>query len=663
VFNPRTSNLIPYAWALVEMNSDFEVTDKQVLLDIPYSSPQKTNIDIGSKFVKTLIQLSPNEHQIKYLIGYNNSRFDNFVLLKDSLNEGAYISNVRFNGNSVTSMSIKGFRVRDLCRILNSSLKKACEGFKCNVMKGELDHDEIQSVYMNSAIYGAETFKEYLVQNKDKIEEYVLKDCISLSELFVRARKEFSMLTDTYIEDHMTLAGMSYHIFKSYLPFEHCAIPILDRTQDTFIRKAMYGGRAQIFHVKEVKQILACIDCVSLYPFIMLNREYPIGNYNYTNKYVKGKIGVYNVIIHSQPLLPSGLNIIPYRSEKNTQALSWNCREELDVVLTSVDIDCLLKHASNITIKGGIYWENSTSDLFYLYFKDIVAMKKLQDEYKKNKDSTYNPALRECCKIIMNALSGKLAQRVFEYEKCLIKNQKELNLFKKRIRQDTQKYISIGSAKIAMGKKNDIKPNMPTIWGILIYSYSRSYMYNTILSKVNKKEIYGTDTDSAFITYDAYLSLKNSYSNIFGNDFGQFKEEILDLIEPGEKGPYGVFVAPKCYCFYKIGQDGEEQIIKARFKGVNVNKDKLISDMTLTNKIKDNDLDVKQLHNIYFSENAVKVGIETFRKLTEGQTVSILCSNLEKKIANFITNEALFLKQRFLLKEISQYNIDGNYYC
>lgn len=655
VFDPRTSFLMPYAWAFVEMNDNFEITNRQVLVG-------DLSDNIGTKLVRLLKQLAPNENQVKYLIGYNNSRFDNFVLLKDALNENAYISNVRFNGNSITSMSVRGFRVRDLCRILNTSLKKGCESFKCDVIKGELEHDEVQNAYM----YG--NFKEYLKTNNTKIFEYVLKDCVSLSELFVKTRNEFSCLTDTYIEDHITLAGMSYHIFKSYLPFEHCAIPILNRTQDTFIRKAMYGGRAQIFHSKEIKQTLACIDCVSLYPYVMLNREYPIGNYRYADDYVKNKIGVYNVVIHFQPF-PL---IIPYRNQDKKKPLDWNYAGELNVVLTSVDIECLLKHGSKISIKGGIYWEESTSDLFHLYFKDIVTMKKLQDMYKKNKDPRYNPALRECCKIIMNALSGKLIQRLFEDVKCLIRNEKELNSFKKNIRQGTEKYISIGSAKIAAGKKNDIKPNMPTIWGILIYSYSRSYMYDNVLSNINPDEIYGTDTDSAFLSYDAYSKLPK---NIFGEEFGQFKEEILELVNHNEgEGPYGVFVAPKCYCFYKVNRDSKEEIIKARFKGVNIEKDKVIIDYNLKGKaliedIKNNKLDAKKLHDIYFEElasehNVVqKISIDTFRKLANGHTILILCSSLQKKVADFWRNEALSLKQRFLLKEISRSNIEGEYYC
>jgi len=185
-------------------------------------------------------------------------------------------------------------------------------------------------------------------------------------------------------------------------------------------------------------------------------------------------------------------------------------------------------------------------------------------------------------------------------------------------------------------------------------------MYNTILSKVNKEEIYGMDTDSAFLSYNAYQSLPE---NIFGDEFGQFKEEILHEVQNDEKGPYGIFVDPKCYCFYKIDSQGKETIIKARFKGVNIKKDKVIADPSIANQIKKTQINCIELHKLYFDENAVKIGIHTFRELVSGQTVSILCSNLEKKIADFIKEETLMLKQRFFLKDISKNNIEGEYYC
>ena len=63
------------------------------------------------------------------MIGFNNSRFDNFILLEnifnyDMLNDviicNNKILNIKFGGRNLTY---------DLCFILNCSLKNACESF------------------------------------------------------------------------------------------------------------------------------------------------------------------------------------------------------------------------------------------------------------------------------------------------------------------------------------------------------------------------------------------------------------------------------------------------------------------------------------------------------------------------------------------------------
>ncbi|KAJ2085148.1 hypothetical protein IW138_006471, partial [Coemansia sp. RSA 986] len=53
-------------------------------------------------------------------------------------------------------------------------------------------------------------------------------------------------------------------------------------------------------------------------------------------------------------------------------------------------------------------------------------------------------------------------------------------------------------------------------------------------------QLYGMDTDSAFITVSSLKMLKDKTPGIFGDKFGQFKEEIFEEA-------YGIFVKPKCY--------------------------------------------------------------------------------------------------------------------
>lgn len=59
------------------------------------------------------------------------------------------------------------------------------------------------------------------------------------------------------------------------------------------MRASIFGGRSQIFQSCEVKdREIESIDCVSLYPHVMITNSYPIGQCVLTDKYVEGKIGV-----------------------------------------------------------------------------------------------------------------------------------------------------------------------------------------------------------------------------------------------------------------------------------------------------------------------------------------------------------------------------------
>lgn len=97
----------------------------------------------------------------------------------------------------------------------------------------------------------------------------------------------------------------------------------LNKDEHDFIRSALTAGRSEAINgMLHSKEITEGIDVVSLYPSItgacsdekgILGFEcrYPYGNPVKTDKFVKGKIGFYNVTIHGQK---EGVhNVIPRR--------------------------------------------------------------------------------------------------------------------------------------------------------------------------------------------------------------------------------------------------------------------------------------------------------------------------------------------------------------
>ncbi|KAJ1903261.1 hypothetical protein LPJ81_003153, partial [Coemansia sp. IMI 209127] len=213
VFDPTTMEIQPYAYAIVKCDHKFKMLDTR--WDI--------GMDCDKHLSNYLFSESPTEDETKYLIGYNNSRFDNFILLRHSLKHNNFVGRARFAGNTIVSASINGFVVRDLCRIVNMSLDKACKAFNIELPKltGAVKHHEVQMRFMDGVL------DSYLVQMHDTIRKYVVRDCESLSQLYKVTRNTMNQLINLKVEDHYTLAGMTYAAFTNMT--EKKQLPVLSK--------------------------------------------------------------------------------------------------------------------------------------------------------------------------------------------------------------------------------------------------------------------------------------------------------------------------------------------------------------------------------------------------------------------------------------------------
>jgi hypothetical protein len=584
-YNPATLELEVYAFCMLKFNHNRVLEDKYV---------GTTNL------VDVLMKMHDDDKS--YIVGFNNSRFDNFILIEDMINHGFLMNNVIIANNSFLSFTTRGFISRDLCRILCTSLKSACESFKCEMSKLDFDHAVVQQ-HRNTG-----DFNNYFAKHKEQIFEYVAMDCHALAELFFKSKDAVDRLSNLKLETYPTIGSLTYNAFKNSINIK---MPIVkDMLIDDFIRSSIIGGRAEI--VKGEFDDISSIDVTSLYPFVMLNNLYPVGQPVITNEYKSNKIGVYNVTILSQPTP----NIIPNKDDSGK--LNWKYTGEIKRVLNSVDIDCLLRYGADVVIHKGYYWESSEPNIFNDYFDKLMAEKKQQDFYKSTNDKRYNAALRELCKLLMNALSGKLAQRKYESMSMFIQNNKQRNAFENKVDKDTIKYYVGKNYIIAEGHRMKTSVQNPVIWGSLIYAYARTYMYDKVLSKV---KVYGMDTDSAFIQHEDIAKL----GDVYGDEFGKFKIET--------QRHEAILVAPKCYVFFS---DGE--IIKQRFKGVNTSKDKLI-EKEIT--------DINEIHDYYFNDDN-HIDIQTYRTMLT-KNISILTSSLNKRI-HASNKLPLSLIQRFSTK-------------
>ncbi|KAF9118503.1 hypothetical protein BGX30_004529 [Mortierella sp. GBA39] len=141
----------------------------------------------------------------KYLIGFNNSGFDNFLLVQQAVYSNLHVKNVMVDaGNRLLSMTMSHFKVFDLYRVLMMSRKKAY---------------------------------------------YSLRDVESLRELFFKVKSVVANMTSLVLEDELTIASMTYKAFLASLDEETKEnLPIVDLAMDNTIRMATVGGRTQVFH-------------------------------------------------------------------------------------------------------------------------------------------------------------------------------------------------------------------------------------------------------------------------------------------------------------------------------------------------------------------------------------------------------------------------------
>lgn len=636
-------------------------------------------------FIDWLIQeADPDKDNL--LIGYNSSRFDNLFFIEGLLKKNLINSNSLFlSGNSILGLKFDTFRCIDLCRILCTPLKTACEEMKMEVSKGVLSHSEVQHAYYNGK------FEELLQQRGQEIIEYNIKDCTCLAALYVRTRKEINSMLGRFLyredrdgnktrktlDDYMTVSSITYDAWTNIC--KEVTIPS-DYQVWCHMRKAVYGGRSQIFRKGVHHGLFQSVDAKSLYPFVMIGFQYPIGKEIETEAYVEGKMGIYKCVIKSQPKV----NIIPLRTK--AEPLNWEYEGEIKTWLCTVDIDCIRRHGGEVEIGKGYYWEESSDKVFDI-LKVLKDFKTQQDNYNKQNSDLYNPAFRQLSKQFLNSLSGKVSQRIHSSSTSIITNMKDEAKFSSKHENIIIHPCFKSNSAILTGDKKDIsyvKSAKTVHIGVFIYAYARTHMYDSLISKLGSNQ-YGTDTDAIHIDENKFnIANERGYGKFnLGGEFGDFEKEINFKAHTY----YGV--APKCYGMFgdanevvvegkpeyckkceeteerrkKYLEDSERVYgyvgpycyhnSKLRFKGVG-KKDKIL-DMSKEDFMKLTTIEKTELYH----KLKPALGDQTlYARLCAGEDANIVCSQLRKTINNNDTDMDTFnINQVFMFKTIKGINV------
>ena len=634
IIDREWSYVKPYAVSAIVYDDDEVEIKRYTKLSVKSQEIKEFVVDIIRQ------EKATSEDENVYLIGFNNANFDNFLLYELAVEFGVSHSEPFVARSALLGLKIEGIEVKDLLRFVMKPLKEACEDFGCKLGKGELKHQDVQLVYYQ----GDRVFEEYLRREDKRIREYVEMDVESMMELFFKCKKAYHEMTSLHIEDYMTLAGLTYEAFQRSLPEEVWDNrPKMTKALEEYIRAATYGGRSQVFKPKShTKKRVAEGDVVSLYPYVMVENLFPMGEEKRTKRYIPGKIGVYRVKILKQP----ALKVIP---QKQTSSYNWTCSKEFDATVGNISLEDIKAHGGKFEVVDGVYWEESR-DIFSAYINPLYEVKRAQDAYKEAGDKRYNPSLRNIVKLLMNALSGKVIQRTYTEHVRIIETRKQWEAFRRKV--DTSKkhqiYVQSNTAYVVGTLKEEaIRRDIPIIWGVMIYEYSRSYMYNKIYTQV--PDIIFTETDS-FVTRLRYIKRDmKSRPWMYGDKMGQLTTKFHTT------KTYCVSVTKKCSCLYDAKT---KEILKGTFKGVNRTKDKVVDEEVYKSLATD-----RAKFEYYHDKTKGKpVGLSTYLDLTEGKNITIMCGQLARKLRPNANIEPLaHIVQVFRLKHFPRDDDDSDY--
>jgi hypothetical protein len=561
--------------------------------------------DCGRKFIEWFLDYSLDK--VCIFIGFNNTNFDNFLMLEEFLKyndetDGEIkISDIFYNGSQLLNFKIAGqHSFFDIRKHLVGSLKSNCNAFKIeSCAKKDCDHAEMQRLHQEGKLI------EY-INTDEKLKEYNEYDVLATAVLYRRYVNALDSIEATRpyaqsIFSTKTIGSLIYKVFEDNKKKLNFDLPKLEYQQYDDLQKSKIAGRVEMFNgVQKVQERLVSTDVCSLYPFVMsvLDCYYPCGKELIEVDEYQGddKIGFYYCDIDQSCLKGKDLpNIYAKKCELEND---WGTEEVLtNYLISNVMIGLLRKFGCSVVIRNGfVFPQKKKSCEMFGFLLDFMKAKNEQDlEGKKDKkglDNTYNPALRETLKLLMNSLSGKVIEGLHTEKTVDVDTVSEY--LKLADKAKSINFINSVGGKLFLTYEVDAeqickKQQRPIYLGVLIYDYAKRYMYENSYSKIGKSRLLYTDTDASKFRHSDFVNWKNwidtnnvivphwaevedidsryKTHRIYDSNskvFGSFEDELEDCV--GDE--YLFYCLEKKSWLYAYKTEGNFHS-KYRFKGLN----------------------------------------------------------------------------------------------
>lgn len=601
-----------------------------------FMCPARDNVDTGGHvdIIGEFVDWLDFNICCKYrviLVAFNGAKFDH-IFLTDKLAKRRYLipkTVMAVNNSVLTATTWSGMRLWDLSKILIGSLDSCCRSFKTSYQKvSGFDHHLPQKAYQDDLL------DQWVTDNYDKLREYNFTDCLALLELTFKAENAARELSKELtgkpisITNTVTASSFAWKIYDTLhrksnpkvskakgksktakqdtsklleatikklrdevTPTAHLAtsakldpLPEPPKTYKAYkeIRSSLIAGRTQNLHERPIKLEgnFTMLDISSSYPNVMRNEVFPTGECVETSHEVPNCLGVYRCVFDQLALLdkkmPDGRpfpTIIPLRLE--SKALNWSYYDEIECWLTTPDIESLRSEGVEVDVFEGYYWTGKTSNLFKDYIDPIYALKQKLDSAAGTPEA--NPAKREFCKLLMNALSGKVAEKCH----CFSVSTLSEDAYSTQTILSDLNYASVkygfgqwGNAVYIEGKVRDDRLEdkymealskgkvKPAVVAGYIYAYARRNLYRAL-----KYGGHYCDTDSVVLDWDNYVKFRDDFPELMvkADQLKQLGQWEMENVQDGTVPYHFYAIAPKQYALIPTSGRGKGKI---RTKGI-----------------------------------------------------------------------------------------------
>jgi hypothetical protein len=568
---------------------------------------------------------------------HNGGRYD-WLFVHRYLMEHNLLSQCRVvrGGGRYYEIVYRGiFVFRDSLNFMMGSLDRLGQDFKVETLKGVFPYEYLQRCSMIEDVLDGEACVRsalppsmfQLSQKVDGPMGLVVKRAMTEEEYvdFMSSRGwryDVKVETCKYLADDIKCLSQVMECFRNgwqempYQPelFQYCTIgqmchtyflqrfldpgtyPTLDVMEDAFIRRALFGGRTEVFQrCVTTPERIHYVDVNSLYPFVMESRFLPSGDPVWHFCADDERVPLFRASAYRIKLVTHGdldsvkerLNacdlslygffevdvqcaqdmhypVLPERV--NDKNMFTNCFKT-KMVYYSEELKFAIARGCRVVRVHA--WSQWVPRKVYSRCIQVLKAEKMRGEGKDVHGNLIpgapkNPSLRAAAKTAQNALYGKSIQYINESVQ-IVDNQDDLFKLVRTAESDVsvQPIYRSGDLDIVevvvKPHKPRVQPRSCSAIGTAILAEARMVLYTYFeeVSKVGGTILY-CDTDSIVYAGDEVLP-EHCLSDA---EYGKMKVEI----DPEDIVPGGfVALAPKCYSF--LLKDGSPYV---KCKGVNL---------------------------------------------------------------------------------------------